>query len=247
VPRQSPLQGIHWVNGIELGLRLLAFVWVRRLLAAYPGVSDRFENNATFRRQLHAHQTRIAAFYSRGSSANNHLIAEMAGLFAAAQAFPIFPESADWAAEARTLLERESEGQTFPDGLNRELASDYHVFALELFRVAGVEADAAGKPFSDGYWCWIAASWRQRWTPVSALHARTTATRDALLYLTARTAIPLAFCFNPAAVSWARRRGGLARRRAVLAPHCFPQSHSPMTILPCPACRHGRVYLPPQA
>ena len=151
-----PLQGIHWVSGIELGLRLIAFVWMRRLLAAYPGVTASFEHDETFRKQLHAHQAWIAAFYSRGSSANNHLIAEMAGLLAAARAFPLFPESAGWAAQAAARLERESKRQTFRDGLNRELASDYHVFVLELLLVAGIEADATSDPsrapLSDAYW-----------------------------------------------------------------------------------------------
>jgi hypothetical protein len=147
-----PLVGIHWVSGIELGLRLIAWVWIRRLLDDYPGVADAFEQNATFHRQLHAHQSWISRFRCRGSSANNHLIAEMAGLFVAAQVFPLFKRSACWAAFARQSLEREVARQTFSDGLNRELASDYHTFVLELLLVAGVEADAAGAQMSEAYW-----------------------------------------------------------------------------------------------
>jgi hypothetical protein len=41
---------------------------------------------------------------------------------------------------------------TFDDGLNRELATDYHRFVLELGLVAAVEADAAGQPLSEATW-----------------------------------------------------------------------------------------------
>jgi hypothetical protein len=147
-----PLCGIHWVSGIELGLRLIAFAWTRRLLNGVAGIADAFEGDAGFRRQLHAHQAWLATFLSRGSSANNHAVAELAGLLVAALAFPIFRDSGSWAALAREGLERQAALQTFPDGINRELASDYHGFVLELLLVAGIEADHAGVPFSGQYW-----------------------------------------------------------------------------------------------
>ena len=147
-----PLLGIHWTSGIEIGLRLLTWTWCRRLLDRLPGIAGRFEGDALVRRQLHAHQSWLATFHSRGTSANNHLVAELAGLLAASRSFPMFPESGRWSALAATKLEREIGRQTFADGLNRELAGEYHVFAAELFLVAGVEADIAGPALSDGYW-----------------------------------------------------------------------------------------------
>ena len=147
-----PLRGVHWISGIEMGLRLIGFVWTRRLLDGVPGIGRVFEQNSVFQQQLHAHQAWIAAFHSRHSSANNHVIAEMAGLLSAALAFPLFPESAGWARLAASVLNREAGSQTFPDGLNRELASEYHGFVLELLLIAGTEADHAGQPLPDPYW-----------------------------------------------------------------------------------------------
>lgn len=147
-----PLCGVHWVSGIELGLRLIGWVWTRRLLQDWPGAAAAFEHNPAFQRQLHAHQSWLAAFRSRGSSANNHLLAELCGLLAASLAFPLFAESAHWARDAAQALESEAARQTFPDGMNRELAGAYHVFVLELLLVAGCEADAAGAPLSDAFW-----------------------------------------------------------------------------------------------
>ena len=53
---------------------------------------------------------------------------------------------------ATALLERELAANTFDDGLNRELATDYHRFVLELGLVAAVEADAHGHALSEATW-----------------------------------------------------------------------------------------------
>lgn len=151
-----PLHGIHWVSGIEMGLRLITWCWMRRLLQRHPRIAEEFELNPRFQRQLHAHQHWIATFYSRGSSANNHVVAEMAGLLAASRAFPIFAASQRWSTFAAAHVERDVVRQTFPDGLNRELASEYHGFTCELFLSAAVEADASGAPLSDAYWAQLA-------------------------------------------------------------------------------------------
>jgi hypothetical protein len=141
-----PLRGVHWISGIELGIRLLSWVWIRRLLNAWPGAAGLFEDNPVALHQIWYHQRWLAAFPSRGSSANNHVIAEAAGQFAAACAFGWFPSSARWRADALRSLERHLRRNTFPSGLNRELATEYHGLVLELGLAAVAEADAAGVP-----------------------------------------------------------------------------------------------------
>ena len=39
------LSGVHWTSGIEAGLRLISWVWVRRLLDAWDGAAELFEDN----------------------------------------------------------------------------------------------------------------------------------------------------------------------------------------------------------
>ncbi len=78
-PANPFLSGVHWTSGIEIGIRLLSWVWIRRLLADWPKVGDLFENDHDALCQIAWHQEFLAAFPSRGSSANNHLIAEAAG------------------------------------------------------------------------------------------------------------------------------------------------------------------------
>jgi hypothetical protein len=151
------LSGINWTSGIELGVRLLNFVWIRRLLNDWPQVADLFENNDLALRQIRWHQEYLAAFESRGSSANNHVIAEAAGQLAASCAFPWFPESARWRRNSLLLLDRELAHNTFPSGINRELASDYHGFVAELGLFAALEAEAAGTPVPARTWSLLAA------------------------------------------------------------------------------------------
>ncbi|MEU1115973.1 MULTISPECIES: alginate lyase family protein [unclassified Streptomyces] len=141
-----PLRGVHWISGIELGIRLLSWVWVRRLLDGWSGARGLFEDNPAALHQIWHHQRWLAAFPSRGSSANNHVIAEAAGQFAAACAFGWFPASARWRDDALRSLERHLRGNTYPSGLNRELATEYHGLVLELGLAAVAEADAAGVP-----------------------------------------------------------------------------------------------------
>jgi len=144
------LTGVHWTSGIELGIRLISWTWVRRLLDAWAPAVDLFERNPAFHAQLDAHHRYLGALVSTGSSANNHVIAEAAGQFVAATAFPWLPSSGRWAADALELLQNELAAQTFPSGLNRELASDYHGLVLELALVAAAERVCAGRAVPAG-------------------------------------------------------------------------------------------------
>lgn len=147
-----PWRGVHWVSGIELGIRLISWVWVRRLLDDWPGAAGLFEHNDVALQQIWHHQRWLAAFPSRGSSANNHAIAEEAGQLAAACAFDWFAESAQWRDRAARALDRHLRANTFPSGLNRELATEYHGLVLELGLAAAIDAHAAGLTLPETTW-----------------------------------------------------------------------------------------------
>ena len=156
--RENPfLSGVHWTSGIELGIRLISLAWIRRLLDDWPGVTDLFEHDALTVRQIRWHQQYLAVFPSRGSSANNHVIAEAAGQLVASCAFPWFRESERWRRRSALLLERELIRNTFPSGIGRELASDYQCFVAELGFVAAAEAEASGHPLGPASWARLCA------------------------------------------------------------------------------------------
>jgi hypothetical protein len=151
--RTNPfLSGVHWASGIEIGIRLISWTWIRRLLNDWPEITDLFEHNELALQQIYWHQRYLAAFQSHGSSANNHVIAEAAGQLIGACAFPWFTKSVRWREDAAALLEKELEANTFPSGVNRELATDYHRFVSELGLYAALEADSAGHPLSPHTW-----------------------------------------------------------------------------------------------
>ena len=146
------LSGIHWTNGIELGIRLISFAWIRRLLDGWPEVAELFERNPLAVQQIYWHQQYLAAFHSHGSSANNHVIAEAAGRLTGSCAFPWFAESHRWRQQSALLLERELVNNTFPSGINRELASGYQCFVAELGLLAALEAQGSDRPLRTTAW-----------------------------------------------------------------------------------------------
>ncbi|MBK1784123.1 heparinase II/III family protein [Prauserella cavernicola] len=147
-----PMYGVHWVSGIELGIRLLSWVWVRRLLDGWQGAAELFEHNPVALHQIYWHQRWLATFRSRGSSANNHVLAEDAGRLAAACAFGWFPESARWRADSLRSLDEQLRRNTFGSGLNRELATEYHGLVLELGLAGATEASLAGLAVPPSTW-----------------------------------------------------------------------------------------------
>ncbi len=147
-----PMRGVHWLSGIELGIRLLSWVWVRRLLDGWAQAPALFEDNPVALTQIWQHQRWLEAFPSRGSSANNHVIAEDAGQLAAASAFGWFPESVRWRTAALESIDEQLRHNTFDSGINRELATEYHGLVLELGLAAVLEAKAAGARVPESTW-----------------------------------------------------------------------------------------------
>lgn len=142
--------GMNWRSPLELGVRLINWIWALDLVRDdYPLASDFL---ARLLESVHLHCWEIQRKYSRGSSANNHLIGEAAGVYLACAYFPHLPESARWRTRARAILEAEIERQTWPDGGSREQAVGYQIFVLQFFLLAGLVARAVGEDFGARYW-----------------------------------------------------------------------------------------------
>ncbi len=134
-------RGINWTSPLEVGLRLMNFVWFDALVeelagtAALAGESSSRLNSA--RRDLAArivpaHAAWVWRYRSFGSSANNHLLGELVGLLHALRRWPALevvtcPVKEVWQEISRCVLEQFAE-----DGGNKELALHYHLFAWEM-------------------------------------------------------------------------------------------------------------------
>ncbi len=148
------LTGLNWYSNIEVNIRLLNWFvsWnildASALAAADPAFRDFVDT--CWLPLIYQHCTYGRSNPSYFSSANNHLIAEYAGLFVAAS-FWQFPESASWEAYARKGLETEIVRQHSAQGVNREEAAEYIQFITDFFLLAQVVADRSGKPLSATY------------------------------------------------------------------------------------------------
>lgn len=148
-------RGVHWASSLELAVRLLNWAVAWHLLGGDTSVLFKGNAGETFKRRwldcIYQHCHFISGFYSRHSSANNHLFGEYMGLFVAAVTWPCWPESADWQAAAKAGLETEALLQTTTDGVNREQAVYYHHEVMDMMLFCHLAGSANGVPFTSAF------------------------------------------------------------------------------------------------
>lgn len=162
VASNPPYFGWNWTSALETGLRLIQFTWIDALLtgameaapansatgkpAPQSAVNDPRAALARVRAQmLLPHLWFTWRDRSFGSSANNHLIGELAGLIVA---FARWPDLTRWAAPLAKLQvawETEVLRQFATDGGNREQALNYHLFTFEFCWLARLALLANGR------------------------------------------------------------------------------------------------------
>jgi hypothetical protein len=151
IDKNPCLIGINWTHPLELGIRLISWTWCERFMHESIHYNKVFGTGSPVWLSIGQHQELIAQSYSVGSSANNHLVGEMAGLLIASIAFPYYKKSKEWQNLAKHILEREIERQTFQSGIHKELAFEYQIFVMEFYLLSLHEATNAHMPFSDTF------------------------------------------------------------------------------------------------
>lgn len=148
--------GVHWTSSLEHSIRLLNWSFAWRLLGADESPLFQGAEGAEFRQRwltnVYRHCHFIAGHFSRYSSANNHLLGELTGLFVASVTWPLWKRSARWRQSAQRELEREALRQNAADGVNKEQANWYHHEVADMMLIAGLVARANGHDFGAGYW-----------------------------------------------------------------------------------------------
>ncbi|MEZ5541464.1 MAG: alginate lyase family protein [Pseudomonadota bacterium] len=143
--------GIHWCSALEVSLRLVSWALVHSLLALRDGTAGLFGAVSDPHRlgvALYQQAYFVRHFLSRHSSANNHLIGELCGLWVACRTFDLGAAGADWGSLAQRELEREARAQVHPDGVDREQASYYHLWVLEYLLFCWLVGQRSGQAFS---------------------------------------------------------------------------------------------------
>ena len=146
VKHNPPYRGWNWTSALEAGLRLIQFTWMDALLEAQAKACGYDAELERLRYEiLPAHAWFAWRHKSFGSSANNHLIGELAGLIVATVRWPALAQWGAPLAELQRRWEREVLAQFHEDGGNKEQALNYHLFSWELCWHARAALVAAGR------------------------------------------------------------------------------------------------------
>lgn len=171
VAENPMLWGISWTSPMEIALRSMSWMSAAKILAAGYTPGDAL-TLMTIRRLLTgaANMTQYLVRHESGfSSANNHLIVEVAAVAIAGLLFG----REDYVADSLRVLDRELPRQVSADGVDLESSLHYHGFVMEAYllvwqalveadrdvprlwreRLAGMARFVAASRAADGVWC----------------------------------------------------------------------------------------------
>ena len=147
--------GVHWTSSLELAVRLLNWSFAWHLVG---GLNSQLFADAEGRRlqgrwldAIYQHQHFIAGYFSKHSSANNHLLGEYMGLFVASVTWPCWSESAAWLAVGQAGFEREALLQNTDDGVNKEQAVYYQHEVMDMMLLCQRIGSANSCSFSSAF------------------------------------------------------------------------------------------------
>ena len=127
-----PFQGLGWSSGIELALRAVSLVLVHTFCGLRLSLPVRERVVALLR----AHLFWLRRFPSRYSSANNHRVAELLGIFVLANVLGAESNLQSVADAARRDLDDEALRQIHSDGVGAEQSPTYAAFTAEMLLLA---------------------------------------------------------------------------------------------------------------
>ena len=146
--------GIHWCSSLEVALRLISWTVIHNLFklgGEEKGLFSAVKNPDKLGKAIYQQAWFIRHHLSLYSSANNHLIGELTGLWAATQLFDLGTNGRQWGQFARHELEKQAGLQVHTDGVGKEQAIYYHLWVLEYLLFAWLVGERAGSPFSGDF------------------------------------------------------------------------------------------------
>ncbi len=154
---QSPHPlGPHWSSSLEAGIRLINWSAAWHLLGGdAPDSRLRIEHPDFVARWLDSiywHMRFVSRNLSAYSSANNHLMGELVGLYVGLCTWPRWQALNAMRTDIRRRVQHEALLQNSPDGVNREQATSYQQFVLDFLLIAGLCARAEREDFAADYW-----------------------------------------------------------------------------------------------
>lgn len=150
--RDNPYRiGPNWSSSLETSFRLISWFVVWQILRPKNAANLSERNWDFFKKSylatIYQHCQYCFDHPSLFSSANNHRIGELVGLFVASSCWN-FPKSPVWQQYARNNLEIEILRQHSENGINKEEAFGYALYVADLLLLAFVTAQKINNPFS---------------------------------------------------------------------------------------------------
>jgi len=143
-----PYVGLAWRGGFEAGVRAISVALALQGLRDAPALT--VERYRAAVRALWAMARRAWVERSLHSSANNHLVGELAGIAAVAVSHPELAAARRFEARAYRRLAREGARQVLADGAGAERTFAYQVFTGDLLLVAAALRRSVGRPVPRG-------------------------------------------------------------------------------------------------
>lgn len=141
--------GMNWCNPLELGIRLINWVWAIDLILDSGLFTGKFKIDLL--QAIFFHCRDVYRKFSQGSSANNHLVGEAAGVYIASSYFNHFQDSQKWAAKSKLILETQIQAQTFSDGCSKEHGFAYQFFVFQLYLFSSQTGRLNNDPFPETF------------------------------------------------------------------------------------------------
>ncbi|MEM1144520.1 MAG: alginate lyase family protein [Pseudomonadota bacterium] len=144
--------GVHWCSSLEVALRAIAWSICFSLIALRDGPNalvGHYKSGQQVCKAIYQHGLFIRRYFSRHSSANNHLIGELVGLWTIARTFDLGESSSHWERIARDELTLEFSHQVHPDGVAKEQATHYQLEVMEYLLFAYAVGTATEAPLDE--------------------------------------------------------------------------------------------------
>lgn len=138
IDQNRPYHGINWSSGIELALRQLSWLWTIKYIESFECINE--ERNKKIRESMFLQTEYISKHLSLYSSANNHLISELAAMLVVG----IHLGQDEWVKKALKLLVDQIDNQILPDGVGAEQSPSYQVNTMEYYIISVLALEEKG-------------------------------------------------------------------------------------------------------
>lgn len=145
-----PNTGPNWMDGQEIALRLMAWVFGYHAFLNSPTATPKRKEDFILYVAVQAERIHKNIDYAI-STRSNHTISEAFGLWMIGLLFPELKYAEKYLSLGKQLLEQEAANQIFPDGSYSMYSLNYHRFILHIYLYAIRLSEIYQSPFTDPF------------------------------------------------------------------------------------------------